>query len=129
MERIFRQLIEGNAGLAIAEAETFLSHYPDFLREKAAVFGDPDFATTLFRLGVYPDALYWANASDGTAATAFVFAGGGATRSPSQSGFAALFAFATKWTLSVFFALPFIRTVIVCPSLSGGTSSTPRRWM
>lgn len=58
--------------ITFAEAETFLSHYPDFLREKATVFGDPDFATTLFRLGVYPDALYWANATDGTARPALV---------------------------------------------------------
>ena len=55
------------SSITFAEAETFLSHYPDYLTEKAAVFGDPDLASTLWRLDVYKDALYWANATDGTA--------------------------------------------------------------
>ena len=58
--------------LTFEEAETFLSYYEEYLSEKAAVFGDPDFATLLFRIGVYPDALYWANATDGTARAALV---------------------------------------------------------
>ena len=53
----------------------YLTHYSEYLNEKAAVFGDPDAATALWRSDpvLYRDALYWCNpSSDGFARPALV---------------------------------------------------------
>ena len=56
------------------EAETYLAHYPEYLNERIAVFGisEDDSAVVLWQTGIRPDALYWANATDGTARPALV---------------------------------------------------------
>ena len=50
-----------------AQAEAYLEHYSEYLLEKTGVFGAPDPETLIWRTGLYPDAIYWANSSDGTA--------------------------------------------------------------
>ena len=55
-----------------ALAEEYLAHYPEYLNEKSAVFGEPDYATLLWRLSAFPDALYWSHPNDGTVRPALV---------------------------------------------------------
>ena len=64
-----------NPGFALSEE--YLAHYPEYLNEKAAVFGTPDndCATPLWRSDLYPDALYWCNPNDGTVRPALVSLG------------------------------------------------------
>ena len=57
---------EINYPLTFAEAEAYLSHFSEYVSEKAALFGTDDLLTYLFTAGIRSDALYWADQSNGT---------------------------------------------------------------
>ena len=57
---------EINYPLTFAGAEAYLSHFSEYVSEKAALFGTDDLLTYLFTAGIRSDALYWADQSNGT---------------------------------------------------------------
>ena len=57
---------EINYPLTFAGAEAYLSHFSEYVSEKAALFGTDDLMTYLFTAGIRSDALYWADQSNGT---------------------------------------------------------------
>ena len=51
-------------------AETFLSHYGEYLREKVSIFGSDDYPTVIWMMNPASDAIYWATQNDGTVSEA-----------------------------------------------------------
>ncbi len=46
-------------------AETFLSHFEEYLAEKVSIFGTYDCPTALWRIGARPEAIFWAAQNEG----------------------------------------------------------------
>lgn len=56
--------------LTYEKAETFLSHFGEYLNEKVSIFGTYDYPTALWKMGVRPEAIYWASQNEGIVADA-----------------------------------------------------------